>query len=387
MTVRVSSWPTCSSVCVLFREIDSSGFGTGTTVTLQVAVFSPTAAVIVAVPGFTAVMVPSFTVATVLSEEVHATVLSSVVSAGWYVTIRVSSWPTCSSVSVLFSEIDSSGFGTGTTVTLQVAAFLPTVAVIVAVPGFTAVMVPSFTVATVLSEEVHATVLSSVVSAGWYVTIRVSSWPTCSSVFALFSEIDSNGFGTGTTVTLQVAVFSPIFAVIVASPGFTAVIFPSSTVATISSEEVHATALSSVVSAGWYVTIRVSSWPTCSSVCVLFREIDSSGFGTGTTVTLQVAVFLPTVAVIVAVPGFTAVMVPPFTVATVLSEEVHATALSSVVSAGWYVTIRVSSWPTCSSVCVLFREIDSSGCFHGFPPGNSTIFLNGIAWSLAYVSA
>ena len=203
----------------------------------------------------------------------------------------------------------------------------------------------------------------------------------------MFSEIDSSGFGTGTTVTLQVAAFLPTVAVIVAVPGFTAVMVPSFTVATVLSEEVHATVLSSVVSAGWYVTIRVSSWPTCSSVFALFSEIDSNGFGTGTTVTLQVAVFSPIFAVIVASPGFTAVIFPSSTVATISSEEVHATALSSVVSAGWYVTIRVSSWPTCSSVCVLFREIDSSGCFHGFPPGNSTIFLNGIAWSLAYVSA
>jgi hypothetical protein len=73
------------------------------------------------------------------------------------------------------------------------------------------------------------------------------------------------------TVTSQVAVLSPAFAVIVASPTFTAVTTPFSTVATVLSLEVHVTLLSVALS-GFTVAVSVSVSLTPILVLVLFSS-------------------------------------------------------------------------------------------------------------------
>ena len=112
--------------------------GSSFTVTVHVAVLSPTAAVITAVPSFSASIFPSVTVATAGLLLVHVTSFSSA-SSGLYVTESFSVFPLRSASSVLFKEIDFSGLFT---VTCTDAVLPSTVAVIVAVPFPTASMLP-----------------------------------------------------------------------------------------------------------------------------------------------------------------------------------------------------------------------------------------------------
>ena len=135
------------------------------TVTEQLAVNSPTLAVIVAVPGPLAVIVPSESmVATNVEDEVHVTSFESVVFVGLYVTLSFSVPPTFIEIEVLFKLIPFNG---AFTVTVQLAVQLPTLAVIVVLPGALAVIVPSVpTVATDVVDEVQVTVFASVVLVG-----------------------------------------------------------------------------------------------------------------------------------------------------------------------------------------------------------------------------
>ena len=135
------------------------------TVTVQLAVQLPTFAMIVVLPGALAVIVPSVpTVATDVEDEVHVTVLVSVVFVGLYVTLSFSVPPTFNVVEVLFRLMLFNG---AFTVTVQLAVKLPTFAVMVAVPGALAVIVPSVPmVATDVAEEVQVTVFESVVFVG-----------------------------------------------------------------------------------------------------------------------------------------------------------------------------------------------------------------------------
>lgn len=106
----------------------------------------------------------------------------------------------------------------------------------------------------------------------------------------------------------------PALAVMVAVPLPFAVIFPFETVATDELLVLQVT-LGSALD-GLTVAVRLSAAPILSVVLVLFSEtLVTSAY---LTVTLQVALFLPSpdFAVIVAVPGATAVTFPPETVAT-----------------------------------------------------------------------
>ena len=138
--------------------------------TAHVAFASPQAAVMVAVPAFTAVTVPSLTVAIVLSEEVQTMVLS-VVFSGSTVAVSLAASPSYSFSAVLSSVTPVAGMG-GKTVTTHSAFALPQAAVMVALPSFTAVTTPSFTVATASLEDVHTSV--SVVFSGATVAARVA---------------------------------------------------------------------------------------------------------------------------------------------------------------------------------------------------------------------
>ena len=157
----------------------------------------------------------------------------------------------------------------------------------------------------------------------------------------MFNTIPVTGW---ITVTLQLALFPlPSFAVavIVAVPTATAVTLPfESTVATDVLEDFHVTALLLAL-LGLTVTVKVSLPPTFMLVPVLFNEIPVTGWDT---VTLQVALFpLPSlaVAVIVAVPGPTAVTLPfESTVATDVLEDFHVNVLLVALS-GLTVAVKV----------------------------------------------
>ena len=134
------------------------------------------------------------------------------------------------------------------------------------------------------------------------------------------------------TVTLQVAVKSPTVATICVEPALYPVTFPSlSTSAILGFNDFHTTSLLSVVSylgfSALYVTLSF-----CGLLLVIFillgNDILLSGFST---VTFTLSCTIPNVAVIVAFPGPTAVIVPSLpTVHTPSSVVVNLT-LSGVI--------------------------------------------------------
>ena len=133
---------------------------------------------------------------------------------------------------------------------------------IVAVPGATAVTLPSFTVATFSSDELHSTVFS-VAFSGANVATRVTSSPSTSPVSSLSKVTPVTGIFLASTVTAHVAVFPPsaVETVMVVVPGLSAVTFPSDTEATPASEDDQLTALF-VALLGETVAVSVSLSPS-----------------------------------------------------------------------------------------------------------------------------
>ena len=165
--------------------------------------------------------------------------------------------------------------------------------------------------------------------------------------------------GVVSTVTLQEADTLPQEAEMVALPTAMAVTLPlASTVATLSSDEVHVTVLSVVV-AGITVAVKVSLSVALRLSVVVLSVIEDAAVAF--TVTAQVAFTLPQVAVIVALPTAIAVTVPlASTVATLSSDEVHVTVLSVVV-AGITLAVKVSLSVAFRVIAVLFRVMDAAG--------------------------
>ena len=214
-----------------------------------------------------------------------------------------------------------------------------------------AVTTPSSeTVATSSLELLHTIVLS-VVFSGSTVAVKVSFSPMTSSKVSLLKIIEVAKIGF--TVTLQVADTSPHLAVIVAVPTEMAVTTPSSeTVATFSLELLHTIVLS-VVFSGSTVAVKVSFSPTASSNVSLLRVIVVAIIGF--TVTLQVAVTSPQVAVIVASPTEIAVTIPSSDTVTTSSLSELQMIVLSVAFSGTTVAVRVSFLPTTSSNVSLLR--------------------------------
>ena len=302
VAVSVSLAPTWSVRLSLLSVTEVTG--TGLTVTAQVADLPSAVAVMVAVPTATAVTLPLLsTVALEVSLLVQVTVLYVALS-GATVAVSVSLAPTWSVRLSLLNVTEVTG--TGLTVTVQVADFPPAVAVMVAEPMATAVTFPlESTVALDVLLLVQVTVLSSALS-GLTVAVSVSLAPISrvSSVLLRVTEAT----GTGLTVTLQVALESPAWAVMVAVPLATAVTFPlESTVALDVSLLVQVTVLS-VAFSGRTVAVSVSDAPIISTSSVLLRETDITG--TMLTVTTQMAAASPALAVMVVMPAATAVTLP-----------------------------------------------------------------------------
>ena len=116
----------------------------------------------------------------------------------------------------------------------------------------------------------------------------------------------------------------------------------------------------SVASDGFTVAVRVTVSPALSDAVVLFRVTEVTSVRM--TVIWHVAVLLPALAVMVAVPTFFAVTTPFETVAIVSSEELQVTVLS-VASSGFTVAVRVTVSPALSDAVVLSRvtEVTSVG--------------------------
>ena len=190
----------------------------------------------------------------------------------------------------------------------------------------------------------------SVALEGVTVGTKVSLLPTTNGSVVLFKLTSvtltvAGGVGA-VTVTAQVAVLPPsvVVTVIVAEPAATAVTLPlASTVATEVLSLDQETVLS-VASVGLTVATRVVVPSTSSAKVVLSNEtlvtatVDGAG---AVTVTVQVAVLLPSlvVTVIVVVPAATAVTVPSLTIATFASLADQLTVLSVALEG---VTVAVS---------------------------------------------
>ena len=142
--------------------------------------------------------------------------------------------------------------GAGLTVILQAAVLpLDVLTVIVAVPTAFPVTLPAeFTEATEALLEVHVNV--SAVFAGKTEAINVASSPIPRFMFAALSEIED---AAALTVTLHAAVLPfSVLTIITVVPALLAVTFPSATVATELSLEVHV----KVVSASAGVTVALN---------------------------------------------------------------------------------------------------------------------------------
>lgn len=163
------------------------------TVISLVASFPATTAFTIAVPSLIPDIFPfSSTVKISLFKDSQVTVLSSVVFSGSYTTVSCFSSP----LSNELSPVILIPFKGATTVYFMLAVFVPTFAVTTASPTFLAVTCPLSTLTTSLFEDSQVTVLSSVVSSGSYVTVKVSVSPTFNVLVSLPSEILLRGFTT-----------------------------------------------------------------------------------------------------------------------------------------------------------------------------------------------
>ena len=189
---------------------------------------------------------------------------------------------------------------------MQVADFPSELAVTVASPSLTAVTLPSSTVAILSSEVVQVMGSFGSASAGVMVAVNVSVSPMIMSRRFLLSVIPETG---ARTTIFASAVLSPAFAVIVASPFFTALTLPDSTDAMDLSEEVQVIVLSVALS-GRTEAVNVSSSPTYSVTSVFPSLTSDTATKPMNTVTVHSPFFPSAVAVILVVPSLTAVTRP-----------------------------------------------------------------------------
>jgi len=188
----------------------------------------------------------------------------------------------------------------------------------VAVPAATPVTVPLLTVAMPVSLLLQVTFLF-VALAGAIVYARVSVPLRETVVEVLFNETPVTGTST---VTVHVAVMPPscVTTNMAVLPAATPVTVPLLTVA-MAVLLLNQVTFLLVALAGAIVAVKVSGVPKLIVVEFLFNETPVTGIASDCTVTVHVAVLLPSavVAVMVAGPAFTPVTVPLLTVAMVVS--------------------------------------------------------------------
>ncbi len=215
----------------------------------------------------------------------------------------------------------------------------------VADPFATAVTSPEDeTVAISVSDDDHVTVAPDITDppASFTVAVTVSVPPMVPNVTE--SRESSMVAGTWETVTAAVPVIEPVVAVIVAVPSVTAVTSPADETVAMDAEEVdHVTVTPdmAVPPASFTVALSVTVSPTDVRVFVLGET--STVDTTCPTVTADVPVAAPEVAVIVAVPSATAVTSPADeTVATAAADVAHVTVAPLIVAPFWSLTVAVS---------------------------------------------
>jgi hypothetical protein len=118
------------------------------------------------------------------------------------------------------------------------------------------------------------------------------------------------------------------------------------TMATVVFEDVHVTVLF-VALLGYTTTVSGLVSPSVSVMDDTLRVMEVTSTTLSCTVTVHVALMLPILAVIVALPFDLAVITPLDTVATDVFEDVHDTVLS-VASVGLTVAVNVKVCPTSS---------------------------------------
>ena len=240
------------------------------TVTAHSAVLPQQSAVTVALPAFTAVTLPLSTFATDSSEEVQVTFLS-VASSGLTEAIKVAVSPTANEREALSRVTDSTSTETDT---VHSAMQEPDFAVIIAVPDFLAVTLPSATVATETSDDPHVTDLSVALS-GLTVAVIVSVSPTFNDNDVLSRVIDVTATTLLDTFTVQVEDLPPALAVIVAVPSLMAVTVPELTLATEALDEAQITPSYSA-SFGRTVATRLNVSPSTISIVAVFSDTDET---------------------------------------------------------------------------------------------------------------
>jgi hypothetical protein len=203
--------------------------------------------------------------------------------------------------------------------------------VIVAVPRPTAVTTPlCVTVAKLVLREAQVTgrPVRTFPLASVSVAVRVVVCPITAA--AVGGAIATEFTGAIVTVTVVVALFVSLVAVIVADPAATAVMRPpDDTVATAGALVVHVTTrfVTTVPLASFTVIVGVAVCPTTRGMLVGCSVTFPTGIAV--TVTVDDPLFPSAVAVIVAVPGATPVTTPlPITVAVDGLLVVHATGRS-----------------------------------------------------------
>ena len=267
VAVNVAVSPMANDRVVLSRVTEPVGT---VTVTAHSAVLPPHFAIIVALPALMAVTLPLSTLATDSSEDDHATVLS-VASSGLTVAVSVAVSPTAKDSVVLSSVTDS----TSTEIfTVHSAMQEPDFAVIIAIPDFLAVTLPSDTVATDTSEDPQTTDLSVALS-GLTVAVIVSVSPTFIDKEVLSRVIDVTDTTLVETFTVQVEDLPPALAVIVAVPSLRAVTVPEFTLATEAFDEAQITPSYSA-SFGRTVATRLKVSPSTISIVAVFNDTDET---------------------------------------------------------------------------------------------------------------
>src|ERR1019366_9134556 len=221
--------------------------------------------------------------------------------------------------------------GIGLTVMVAVPVFVSLVAVIVAVPRATAVTSPlALTVALVASDVPHVTVRPESVLPLASSVAAVSCCVAPMTNVAVAGVTVTVATGIGLTVMVAVPVFVSLVAVIVAVPGATAVTSPLVlTVALVASDVPHVTVRPESVLplASSVVAVSCCVAPMTNVAVAGVTVTVATGIGLTVMVMVAVPVFVSLVAVIVAVPGATAVTSPlALTVALVASDVPHVTA-------------------------------------------------------------
>jgi hypothetical protein len=339
----------------------SSALLDGVTVTLPTGIFVTAivdvpflpslVAVIVADPRATPVTRPfAFTVATVGSLEPHVTTRPVNTPPAESFVTAVNCVVPVIRTPALAGETATVLTGTSDTVIVLVPLFVSLVAVIVAVPAATAVTTPADdTVATAVLLEPHVT------------TRSVTMVPTVSLTVAVRGNVcvTSIALADGATVTLPTGIFVTVIAdvpllpslvaVIVAVPAATPVTRPVEfTVATVGSLEPHVTTRPVSRPPIESFVVAVNCVVAVTRMPALAGETTTVLTGTSDTVIVLVPLFVSLVAVIVAVPGATAVTTPADdTVATAVLLEPHVTTRSVTTVPRLSFTVGVSA-----TVCV-----------------------------------